>query len=67
MKDRHRRMATLVLIMSQDFYYLTRARSEPTSDLGKAVLGNCWLLLLLGPGFVRNCLENLAPFMVSAW
>ena len=28
---------------------------------GKAVLGNCcWLLLLLlGPGFVRNCLEIL--------
>ncbi len=41
------------------FHYLTRARSEPTSDLGKAVLGNCccccWVWSGFGMGLVWVC------------
>ncbi len=40
------------------YNYLTRARLEPTSDLGKAVLGNCCCWCWLA-GFVLNCSEIL--------
>ena len=34
------RQGALIIILRHFTYYLTRARLEPTSDLGKAVLGN---------------------------
>ena len=41
---------TLPSFLTAHSHYLTRARLEPTSDLGKAVLGN-WVW----GGFVHNC------------
>ena len=51
-------------------HYLTRARSEPTSDLGKTVLGNCcccWLLLAAAAGCWVLGLSAIVSTYVLPW
>ena len=58
------------LLGTWQYHYLTRARLEPTSDLGKAVLGNWVWSVWVWSGLVRNCSPQCNNYLLrdhSGW